>query len=214
MEISWESLEKGWQASFNKGWQAYMAGNPPIGAAILDKNNKIISFGRHRILDRVGEIGSLHGTILSHATINTILQAGDIPRETAGDYTLYSTIEPCSLCFGAAVMGRIKHIKYAATDPADGACDANRRSGFGEKKGILIEGPFPGIQELLVALLTCYKYEQGHKSEKSVMLTEWGLDCPSGFQAGLQLFGTDALRDFAKRGVTVNEVINYIGKIL
>ncbi|MDG2307707.1 MAG: tRNA adenosine(34) deaminase TadA [Candidatus Binatia bacterium] len=35
--------------------------------------------------------------------------------------TLYATIEPCSLCFGAALHARVSRIVYGATDPKGGA---------------------------------------------------------------------------------------------
>jgi tRNA(adenine34) deaminase len=36
--------------------------------------------------------------------------------------SIYVTIEPCSMCAGALVLARIKHLIYGADDPKTGAC--------------------------------------------------------------------------------------------
>lgn len=35
---------------------------------------------------------------------------------------VYVTIEPCSMCAGALVLARVKHIYFGARDPKTGAC--------------------------------------------------------------------------------------------
>jgi len=36
--------------------------------------------------------------------------------------SMYVTIEPCSMCAGALVLSRIKHLYFGAKDPKAGAC--------------------------------------------------------------------------------------------
>jgi tRNA(adenine34) deaminase len=38
------------------------------------------------------------------------------------DATLYVTLEPCAMCAGAMVLGRIRRLVYAAADPKTGMC--------------------------------------------------------------------------------------------
>ena len=38
------------------------------------------------------------------------------------DCTLYTTLEPCLMCYGAAVLARVKKIVYGANDLRHGAC--------------------------------------------------------------------------------------------
>jgi tRNA(adenine34) deaminase len=38
--------------------------------------------------------------------------------------TLYVTLEPCPMCAGAIVQGRIPRVVYGAADPKAGACDS------------------------------------------------------------------------------------------
>ena len=37
------------------------------------------------------------------------------------DTTLYVTLEPCAMCAGAIVLGRVPHVVYATPDPKAGA---------------------------------------------------------------------------------------------
>jgi tRNA(adenine34) deaminase len=38
--------------------------------------------------------------------------------------TLYVTLEPCPMCAGAIVQGRVGRVVYGATDPKAGACES------------------------------------------------------------------------------------------
>jgi tRNA(adenine34) deaminase len=38
------------------------------------------------------------------------------------DSTLYVTLEPCPMCAGAMVHGRVKRVVFGASDPRTGAC--------------------------------------------------------------------------------------------
>jgi tRNA(adenine34) deaminase len=37
-------------------------------------------------------------------------------------HTLYVTLEPCTMCAGAIVLGRVDRLVYAAADPKSGMC--------------------------------------------------------------------------------------------
>jgi tRNA(Arg) A34 adenosine deaminase TadA len=42
--------------------------------------------------------------------------------------TLYSTLEPCLMCLGVAVMNKVNRVIYIQTDPHAGACGIDRKS--------------------------------------------------------------------------------------
>lgn len=48
--------------------------------------------------------------------------ASYLKNERLLNTTLYVTIEPCAMCCGAAVLGRVKNLMYGASDPKTGAC--------------------------------------------------------------------------------------------
>lgn len=94
--------------------QAYEIGEVPVGAVII-LDNQIIGKG-HNQAEKLKD-PTAHAEMLA-------ISAG---CESIGDWRLenaimYSTLEPCSMCAGAAVLARIKKIVFGASDPKFGAC--------------------------------------------------------------------------------------------
>lgn len=93
---------------------AYAEQEVPIGAVVA-RGGHILGRGRNR-RERLSD--PTH-----HAEIEAIREAA---RE-AGNWRLdgailYSTVEPCPMCAGAAVNARIARIVYGCTDPKAGYC--------------------------------------------------------------------------------------------
>jgi len=86
----------------------------PVGAVVV-LDNRIIGRGHNRTES------------LKDATAHAELLAITSAAEQVGDWrldnaVLYSTIEPCAMCAGAAVLSRIRTIVYGGIDPRFGAC--------------------------------------------------------------------------------------------
>ena len=108
---------------FHQDWmrlaleQAQLAaqkGEVPIGAAIV-QNGKLIALAGNDKEGRQDPTG--------HAEILAIRQASAAMgswRLTGS--TLYVTLEPCPMCAGALVAGRVGRIVFGAVDPKAGAC--------------------------------------------------------------------------------------------
>lgn len=93
---------------------AFEESEVPVGAVVA-KDNSIIGRGHNRTI------------ALKDATAHAEIIALTSASEKVGDWrlencVLYSTIEPCAMCAGAAVLARIKIIVYGAKDPKFGAC--------------------------------------------------------------------------------------------
>lgn len=86
----------------------------PVGAIVVH-NGKIIGRAHNQI--------KLLKDPTAHAEMIAITQAAaHLKNERLPDCTMYVTIEPCAMCAGAMVLGRIKRLVYAAPDPKTGAC--------------------------------------------------------------------------------------------
>ena len=86
---------------------AGQAGELPIGAVIVI-DGEIISRGRARHKEFKNQ--------LRHAELNAMLDGGDLLWKNYQRAILFTTVEPCPLCLGAAVMSDIPHIIFALHD--------------------------------------------------------------------------------------------------
>ena len=86
----------------------------PIGS-ILVQNEKIIAKAHNQ------PIGSNDPT--AHSEIQLLRKAGkQLENYRLVGSTLYVTLEPCAMCFGAMIHARIERIVFGALDPKTGVC--------------------------------------------------------------------------------------------
>lgn len=58
----------------------------------------------------------------AHAEVLALREAARVVGSwRLGDAALYVTLEPCAMCAGAIVLGRVPRVVYGATDPKAGA---------------------------------------------------------------------------------------------
>lgn len=149
---AWEQLDHPWRASFELAWEAFADGTVPVGAVVVDETEAIVAQGRNRIFANSAPPKQIAGTRLAHAELNALVQLPpDRPWSTC---TLYTTLEPCVLCVGAASVARVGRIRYAGSDVYSGS-SALARIDFGVPRplDLRIEGPLDGPFELLGAAL-------------------------------------------------------------
>jgi tRNA(adenine34) deaminase len=94
---------------------AKAAGEVPVGAVIVSATGEVIARADNRVLR--------NSDPTAHAEIVALRAAG----AALGNYrllgcTLYSTLEPCSMCAGAILHARVARLVFAAADPKAGAC--------------------------------------------------------------------------------------------
>ncbi len=85
----------------------------PVGAIIV-KDQEILGWGYNR--------REMDKNSLRHAEIDAINRASQsLGTWRLGGCTLYATLEPCLMCAGALLQGRISKVVYGALDPKGGA---------------------------------------------------------------------------------------------
>lgn len=93
--------------------RAWEEGEVPVGA-VLVHNNQVIGEGWNRPIGR-------HDPT-AHAEIMALRQGGLVLQNyRLIDTTLYVTLEPCVMCAGAMVHGRIGNLVFGARDAKTGA---------------------------------------------------------------------------------------------
>ncbi len=94
--------------------QAEALGEVPVGAVVV-KDGEIIGRGFNQ------SITSNDPT--THAEIVALRDASQrIKNYRLVDCELYVTLEPCTMCVGAMLHGRLKRVVFGASDPKTGAC--------------------------------------------------------------------------------------------
>lgn len=94
--------------------KAHKMDEVPVGAVIVDENQKVIGQGFNRPI-------STHDPT-SHAEINAIRMASErLNNYRLTNTALYVTIEPCIMCMGAIIHARIGKVVFGASDPKWGA---------------------------------------------------------------------------------------------
>jgi len=96
--------------------RAFEEGEVPVGAVVV-RRDRIVGRGHNRT-ERTGRP-------FEHAEVVALWEAvGDLQSKTLEDCVLYSTIEPCVMCIGAALLARIPRVIFGAREPKTGACES------------------------------------------------------------------------------------------
>jgi len=89
------------QAAIEEARKGLAAGGIPIGS-VLVHNGKIIGRGHNQRVQ--------HGSVIHHAEMNCLENAGRKPGRIYRECILYSTLSPCPMCSGAALLYGIPRI--------------------------------------------------------------------------------------------------------
>ena len=95
--------------------RAEAVGEVPIGAVLISKEGKVLGRGFNLRESR------------ARPTAHAELLAIEAAARKLGHWrleatTLYVTLEPCLMCWGAIVLARIPQVRFGAKDPKAGVC--------------------------------------------------------------------------------------------
>jgi creatinine deaminase len=89
------------QAAIDEAKKSLAAGGIPIGS-VLVLDGKIIGRGHNQRVQR--------GSVIHHAEMNCLENAGRLKASVYQCCTLYSTLSPCPMCGGAVLLYKIPRI--------------------------------------------------------------------------------------------------------
>lgn len=99
--------------------QAADAGEVPVGA-VLVRDGELLGSGWNAPLTTTDPS--------AHAEIRALrAAAAHVGNYRLPGSTLYVTIEPCTMCFGAMVHARVARLVYGAVEPRAGVCESRLR---------------------------------------------------------------------------------------
>jgi tRNA(adenine34) deaminase len=91
------------------------SGDVPVGAVVVDADGAVVSRG-HNVREAVGDPTG-HAEVVA---LRAAAAAGTDAWRLTG-HTLVVTLEPCTMCAGAAVLARVDRIVFGAYDDKAGA---------------------------------------------------------------------------------------------
>jgi tRNA(adenine34) deaminase len=102
------------RAALDEARAALATGDVPIGAVVLDPGGSVVGRGRN--------VREAEGDPTGHAEVVALREAARV----AGTWrlegcTLVVTLEPCTMCAGAAVLARVARVVFGAHDAKAGA---------------------------------------------------------------------------------------------
>ncbi|GAA4591435.1 tRNA adenosine(34) deaminase TadA [Planotetraspora phitsanulokensis] len=109
-----EDFEPAMRLALAEAVRAGQRGEVPVGAVVVDRDGSVLS--------AAGNDREASGDPTAHAEVLALRAAA----EAAGQWrlsgcTLLVTLEPCTMCAGAAVLARVDRVVYGAADEKAGA---------------------------------------------------------------------------------------------
>jgi tRNA(adenine34) deaminase len=113
--------EKYMRIALESAREALDQGDFPVGCVIVDKNGVVCTGKR--------ENSGKNGNELDHAEIMALRKLHSFHGQSASaDLVVYSTMEPCLMCYSTLILNNIRKIVFAYEDVMGGgtACDLTK----------------------------------------------------------------------------------------
>ncbi|MFN8513365.1 MAG: nucleoside deaminase [Thermomicrobiales bacterium] len=208
----WSTLPLPWHTCLEEAWTAYCAGAIPIGAAITDPTGTILARGRNRVFSNTAPTQRPHGNPLAHAEMHAFERL-DWDNIDPHDCILYTTTEPCPLCFGALYMSGLRELHYAARDTYAGSTDLLGITPYLRRKPIRIHGPAdPHLEAIIVALHVEFSLHTIGPARAQPLLDAWQTTAPTGVTLGRTLHHTGHLRHLRSADTEASVLVEELGE--
>lgn len=101
-------------AALGEARAALATGDVPVGAVVLDESGAVVGWGRN--------VREADHDPVGHAEVVALREAARVRGQWRLDgCTLVVTLEPCTMCAGAAVQARVARVVFGAHDDKAGA---------------------------------------------------------------------------------------------
>lgn len=204
----WSDLNNIWKEAFSLAWESFNKNTIPIGAVIVDSHHNIIARGRNRIFDEVSK-NPLSGTYMAHAEMTAMITLKEKEHPEVKKYTLYTTMEPCPMCFGTMVMMGIRNLRYAARDGFAGATEINNKMDYIRNKEINIDMEGSELEVFQICLQASYEYIRKHDRIEEIF-NSWRNYCSDGVDLAKNLYDEGYFKDAVHRKKPIHEVYDEI----
>lgn len=168
--MQYSDLTPQWQDCFGLAVKAFKRGSLPIGCVVYDASGRVISRARARMI-----YGSPRTNMTQHAEIEALKRIPIPALEQR--LTLYSTVEPCPMCFGAINVARIAELHYATRDPWAGSTGLLDGNWYMQRKHIEVHRAGEEFERIMACFLVYAmmkkKKERGFCDLKNEFVERW-----------------------------------------
>ena len=208
--MNWGSLDATWQECFRLGWTSFINDETAIGAVITDGNGRIISKGRNSQRSKASNEIQIAGNQICHAEMNAILGLYALDVSDYSDLTLYTTTEPCPMCYGTYIMSDLRNMVFAARDPFAGSSNMQNTTEYLKRKSArhILNGPIAELEEYQMILSTIIQIRYTGRDNPCVIARLKIF--PNLLEKSERLMNDKTFNDFAENKVKTEKVFNFI----
>jgi tRNA(Arg) A34 adenosine deaminase TadA len=171
----YQDLSKEWRMCFHLAVDAFRHNSLPIGCIVFDETGKPISKAHAKMI-----YASPKSNMVQHAEIEALTKV--LLPQLEQKLTLYTTVEPCPMCFGAMNVARIAELHYGTRDPWAGSTNLLDGNWYMKRKHIDIlpaQKEFERIMAIFVVYAMMRKPKnQGFFPLKNEFVERWQLFIP------------------------------------
>jgi tRNA(adenine34) deaminase len=149
--MEWKEVPYIWQECFKEAWESFQEGSRPVGAIVINDEGEIVARGKSSTFNEISN-SVISNNELAHAEVNALLKLDNRIHKKVASYVLYSTLEPCPLCFGAFYMSGSRNLEYAAKDKYGGSTNLRNTTPYLSRKPIKMNGPVSYLENLSILL--------------------------------------------------------------
>jgi len=201
----WETINKTWQVAFELAWEAFANGSIPIGAVITDENENIISTGRNRLYEK-----NILNPKIAHAEMEA-LHKFDFAKYPSKTNILYTTMEPCPMCFGTIVMSNVRIVRIAARDGYCGAVHYIEKDPYVASKNIKVNFELGILETVQIAMQTYFEL-RARSGEMNFITDIFNKDNPTAVHIARALYGEKLLDRYITNKTNFGEVFDEIAR--
>ena len=179
----WNDINDNWKEVIKLSWESYINNTIPVGAIIVDENDKIISSGRNLTYEHSNE-HPLAGTSMGHAEMIAMMKLKKKVHPNIDKYKIYVSLEPCYMCFSTMLIMGIKKAYYSVKDDSTGSTELINITEYIKNNDIEIKKIDGEIEIFQIILQT----SRGVYNANSKILETWKKENEKAVNLGMKLF--------------------------
>lgn len=206
----WDDVEEPWKECFRLAWISFVNEELPIGAVVATRQGTIVSTGRNCQKTKHDETMPLSGNSISHAEMNAIIGMYRHGEYDLKECILYTTTEPCPMCFGTYLMSDLHAMKYAAREPFAGAGNLRTANDYlrGKSARYTLEGPETQLEEYQMLFDTIFTMTHSGPAHPSI--AAHAALYPKLLEHAGILWNDKRFRRMLARGAGVEDIFPYV----